>query len=371
MGVGVAGVAVGVAVGVAEAACAARNTIKARITPRLSDNGACDEVHAESPLEKAAFLPQRPQLEVQRLARGQGHVSALAAERHADPLDEPAVRAVERVGDPQERRELLDDGLLPGVERPKGLVRVERRRLAVVPGHEGDQLHLGLREALQVAVQDQVVRVVVVARVGDRQADVVQHGGMLEPLALERGELMKAVGLVEEREREVPNAAGVRPRSSAAIAATARIVPDVPTAVLTFARRTGLRRRSRRLLTARRRRRSSFAERGSDETKRSVRRTAPRSRLSARRIRSPFATTTSVDPPPMSRTRSGSHEGGSSERTARVMSRASSSPEITARRSPVSLRTRLTNSSPFAASRTAHVATAVIAPAPAARASAA
>src|SRR5664280_2271152 len=347
MGVGVAGVAVGVAVGVAEAACAARNTIKARITPRLSDNGACDEVHAESPLEKAAFLPQRPQLEVQRLARGQGHVSALAAERHADPLDEPAVRAVERVGDPQERRELLDDGLLPGVERAKGLVRVERRRLAVVPGHEGDQLHLGLREALQVAVQDQVVRVVVVARVGDRQADVVQHGGMLEPLALERGELMKAVGLVEEREREVP------------------------TAVLTFARRTGLRRRSRRLLTARRRRRSSFAERGSDETKRSVRRTAPRSRLSARRIRSPFATTTSVDPPPMSRTRSGSHEGGSSERTARVMSRASSSPEITARRSPVSLRTRLTNSSPFAASRTAHVATAVIAPAPAARASAA
>ena len=168
-----------------------------------------------------------------------------------------------------------------------------------------------------------------------------------------------------------PAPAGDRPRSSAAIAATARIVPDVPTAVLTFARRTGLRRRSRRLLTARRRRRSSFAERGSDETKRSVRRTAPRSRLSARRIRSPFATTTSVDPPPMSRTRSGSHEGGSSERTARVMSRASSSPEITARRSPVSLRTRLTNSSPFAASRTAHVATAVIAPAPAARASAA
>ena len=89
------------------------------------------------------------------------------------------------------------------------------------------------------------------------------------------------------------------------------------------------------------------------------------------RTRSPSATTTSVEPPPMSRTRSGSQEGGRSVRTARVMSRASSSPEITASRIPVSRLTRLTNSPPFEASRTAHVATPVIESAPAARARAA
>ncbi len=60
----------------------------------------------------------------------------------------------------------------------------------------------------------------------------------------------------------------------------------------------------------------------------------------------------------MSTRKSGSLVAGNSLRTARLMSRASSSPEITSTRTPVRFLTAATKSSEFVASRTAHVATA-------------
>ena len=68
--------------------------------------------------------------------------------------------------------------------------------------------------------------------------------------------------------------------------------------------------------------------------------------------------TNSVEPPPMSIRKSGSWRAGNSLRSARLIRRASSSPEMTSTRTPVRFWTASTNSSELDASRTAQVATA-------------
>ena len=75
--------------------------------------------------------------------------------------------------------------------------------------------------------------------------------------------------------------------------------------------------------------------------------------------------TSSVEPPPMSIKNRGSWRAGNSLRSARLISRASSSPEITSTRTPVRFRMASANSWEFLASRTAQVATARTTSAPA------
>ena len=53
-------------------------------------------------------------------------------------------------------------------------------------------------EAAQIAVLDEVVRMFVMPRVTDVDADVVQDRGVLEPLALAIGQAVNCAGLVEE-----------------------------------------------------------------------------------------------------------------------------------------------------------------------------
>ena len=72
----------------------------------------------------------------------------------------------------------------------------------VVAGERGDDLDLVGREAGQVAVRDQVVRVPLVLGVPDVAADVVEERAVLEPLPLGGGQLVERVGLVEELEGE-------------------------------------------------------------------------------------------------------------------------------------------------------------------------
>ena len=89
-----------------------------------------------------------------------------------------------------------------------------RRRLAVIARDERDRLDLVRLEAAQIAVLDQVVRVLVVALVADVDADVVQERGVLEPFALAVGQAVDGARLIEQRRRRAARPAARAPASS-------------------------------------------------------------------------------------------------------------------------------------------------------------
>jgi hypothetical protein len=112
------------------------------------------------------------------------------------------VAAVEAFGQPENRRKRAD-GAAPApadlAERPVALLR---RALAMVARDERDGFDLVGLESAQIAVRDQIVRVLVVPLVADVDADVVQERGVLEPLAFPIGQAMNAASLIEQRQRE-------------------------------------------------------------------------------------------------------------------------------------------------------------------------
>ena len=96
-----------------------------------------------------------------------------------------------------------------------------RRRAAVIARDERDRLDLVGLESAQIAVLDQIVRVLVVPLVADVHADVVQERGILEPLALAVGQAVDAARLVEERQRQARDLLA-RARASSCSARRAR-----------------------------------------------------------------------------------------------------------------------------------------------------
>ena len=83
------------------------------------------------------------------------------------------------------------------------LVTPPRRGLAMIAGDEPDHVDFFGLESPQIAVLDQVVRVLVVPLVADVDADVVQDRRVLEPLALAVGEPVHDARLVEQLRREL------------------------------------------------------------------------------------------------------------------------------------------------------------------------
>ncbi len=88
------------------------------------------------------------------------------------------------------------------------------RRAAVVAGDVGDDLDLALVEGVEHGVGDQVVGVLVVPLVVDRVADVVEEGGVLQPLPLARAEAVERGGDVEQAQRRGGRSAGCAGRRS-------------------------------------------------------------------------------------------------------------------------------------------------------------
>jgi hypothetical protein len=82
--------------------------------------------------------------------------------------------AVQTVRDPQDAAQLTDQFSVIGGHAGEVRVRPLGKRPAVVAGHVGNELHLTGRERRQIAMDDQVVGVLVVLRVADEIADVVQ-----------------------------------------------------------------------------------------------------------------------------------------------------------------------------------------------------
>ena len=80
---------------------------------------------------------------------------------------------------------------------------------AVIPRDQRHHLDFVRMKPPQVAVLDQVIRMLVMARVADVAADVVHQRCVLEPFALAIRERMNRAGLIEEREREPHDLIGV------------------------------------------------------------------------------------------------------------------------------------------------------------------
>ena len=72
----------------------------------------------------------------------------------------------------------------------------------MVARDEGDRLRFRRLEPPQVTVLDEVVRVLVMARIADMRADIVQQRREFQPLALAIGQRVDATRLIEDRERQ-------------------------------------------------------------------------------------------------------------------------------------------------------------------------
>src|SRR5215213_11586780 len=107
-----------------------------------------------------------------------------------EAADVAVVAAVERVGHAEDAAELPDGLAVLLGERGVILVPLLRERAAVVAGHVGDDLALGLGEARQLGVLDEVERVLVVRLVRDVVADVVQERGGREQRPVVAAELV-------------------------------------------------------------------------------------------------------------------------------------------------------------------------------------
>ena len=113
------------------------------------------------------------------------------------------------MGGEREGRQQADDATLRPFQVGVAFVRLLRRALAVIARDEGDDLDLLGIEAAQVAVPDQVMRVLVMAAVADMDADVVQERPEFQPLALARSEAVASGGLIEQRGRGRTQRGGV------------------------------------------------------------------------------------------------------------------------------------------------------------------
>ena len=169
---------------------------------------------AEQPLERRRVAVGRPQLELRVAARPDLQQGVLAAIVQLEPGDGLRVAAVEALGQTQDRRQRPDGPPALAAEVAVVVVAALGRGLPMVARDQRDGFDLVGLEAPQIAVLDQVVRVLVMALVADVDADVVQQRGVFEPLALAIGQPVDAARLIEQRDRPAARPAARAPASS-------------------------------------------------------------------------------------------------------------------------------------------------------------
>jgi hypothetical protein len=115
-----------------------------------------------------------------------------------DAGDGLGVAAIEALGQTQDARERpYDPASLPGQPGEPRMPTLGRG-VAVIARNEREDLDLRGIEAPQIAVADEVIRMLVVPLIADVHADVVEQGGVFEPLALTIGQGVGAARLFEE-----------------------------------------------------------------------------------------------------------------------------------------------------------------------------
>src|SRR5262245_9191765 len=141
---------------------------------------------------------RRPKLQLRIARRPQLEQDVVAAIVQLDTDDTLRMAAVEVFGQAQHGGERPDDATALAFEIAEALVPAVRRRAAVVARNQGDHLDLFGFEAAQIAVANQIVRVLVVALVADMHADVMKKGCIAQPLALAVSEPVRAARAIEQ-----------------------------------------------------------------------------------------------------------------------------------------------------------------------------
>jgi len=140
---------------------------------------------------------RRPYFELGVARRPQLQQIVVAAIVELEAGDRQRVAPIEALGEAQHRRQRPHGPPQAPRQTAEAFMLALRRRLAVITRDQGDHLDLVRLEAAQIAVRDQVVRVLVMPFVADVHADVVQDRRVLEPFTLAIGEAVNRAGLVE------------------------------------------------------------------------------------------------------------------------------------------------------------------------------
>ena len=143
-----------------------------------------------------------PELQLDVAGGAKPRQIVVAAREHVDARERLRVAAVEPLGQPDHGREGADGAAQRSGQIAVALVRLLRRRLAMVARQERDDLDLLRVESAQIPILDQIVRMPVMALVADVNADVVEQRAVLEPLAFAVAEPVHAARLIEEAQGE-------------------------------------------------------------------------------------------------------------------------------------------------------------------------
>jgi hypothetical protein len=112
------------------------------------------------------------------------------------------VTAVETFGQAQDRRQRANGPPALAAELAVAFVAVLWRGLAMIPGNQRNGFDLVWIEAAEIAVPDEVVRMLVMALVADVHADIVQQRGVLQPFTLAIGQAVHRARLFEQGNRQ-------------------------------------------------------------------------------------------------------------------------------------------------------------------------
>jgi hypothetical protein len=143
-----------------------------------------------------------PELELRVAGGPELQEPVLVAIVKFDARDRLGMAAIEAFSQPQQGRELTDDTAPLAGEIAEVDMIAFGRRTTMIPCRERDDVHFMRFEAAQIAVLDEVERMLVMAFVADVDADVVQDRRVLEPLPLFVRHRVDAARLVEEPEGE-------------------------------------------------------------------------------------------------------------------------------------------------------------------------
>lgn len=160
---------------------------------------------------------RRPEFELDIGGRVQPERQSTRFEARLELRDRLGVAPVEAFGKAKNASQHAD-GVATVLRQPAEFgVRLLGHGLSMVAGDKRDDRDLFRIEAPQASVRDQVVRMAVVPLVADVMTNVMQDGGILEPLAFGRPELMPGGRRIENHESQPPNLIDMRGVVAAAL----------------------------------------------------------------------------------------------------------------------------------------------------------
>jgi hypothetical protein len=157
---------------------------------------------ADEPLERRGVTAGRPELELRIALCPHSQQRIILPIVQLDVTDRLGMAAVEALGEAQDGGKRPHDPASFAGDFLQHRVPPLWRRAPVVPRDKGNRVDFVRLETTEVAVFDQVIRMLMVPFVADMDADVVQQRGVLEPLALVVGERVCAACELEQRHRE-------------------------------------------------------------------------------------------------------------------------------------------------------------------------